>query len=255
MEEGKVKAALVMCTNPAQSLPAANRYRSAMEKCFLAVAEIFEDSETAQLADVLLPAALWVEKEGVYGQGERRYQLVEKLLDPPGQCRSDLQILVDLADRLGHGQLIKARTPEEVWDECRQFSAQQLLQLRGHDVRTAARGARPALALPDRDPSRHAAPLCRGSRSVRRGRHRHGLLRQPGQEGDCLPAALRSQPREADGGIPAALDHRPRAGAVAHRHHDRAHRRAGQNQRPGDDRAERAGRLGVEDQQRETRWK
>ena len=94
-----------------------------MEKCFLAVAEIFEDSETAQLADVLLPAALWVEKEGVYGQGERRYQLAEKLLDPPGQCRSDLHILVDLADRLGHGALIKARTPEEVWDEWRQFSA------------------------------------------------------------------------------------------------------------------------------------
>jgi nitrate reductase NapA len=123
MEEGKVKAALVMCTNPAQSLPAAMRYRAAMEKCFLVVAEVVQDSETAKLANVLLPAALWVEKEGVYGQGERRYQLIEKLLEPPGQCRSDLQILVDLADRLGHGELIKARTPEQVWDEYRQFSA------------------------------------------------------------------------------------------------------------------------------------
>lgn len=131
MEEGKVKAALVMCTNPAQSLPAAQRYRSAMEKCFLAVAEVVEDSETAKLADVLLPAALWVEKEGVYGQGERRYQLVEKLLEPPGQCRSDLQILVDLADRLGHGQLIKARTPEQVWDEYRQFSASSYYNFAG----------------------------------------------------------------------------------------------------------------------------
>jgi nitrate reductase NapA len=123
MEEGKVKAALVMCTNPAQSLPAARRYRAAMEKCFLVVAEVVEDSETAKLANVLLPAALWVEKEGVYGQGERRYQLIEKLVEPPGQCRSDLQILVDLADRLGHGGLIKSRTPERVWDEYRTFSA------------------------------------------------------------------------------------------------------------------------------------
>src|SRR5262249_19352683 len=122
MEAGQVKAALVMCTNPAQSLPAVDRYRKAMEKCFLVVAEIFEDSETAQVADVLLPAALWVEKEGVLGQGERRYQLVEKLLEPPAQCRSDLQILCDLADRLGHGSLIKARTPKDVWDEWRQFS-------------------------------------------------------------------------------------------------------------------------------------
>jgi nitrate reductase NapA len=111
-----------MCTNPAQSLPAAKRYRSAMEKCFLVVAEVVEDSETAKLANVLLPAALWVEKEGVYGQGERRYQLIEKLLEPPGQCRSDLQILVDFAERLGHGELIKAHTPEQVWDEYREFS-------------------------------------------------------------------------------------------------------------------------------------
>ena len=52
MEDGRVQAALLMCTNPAQSLPAADRYRAGMEKCFLAVAEIFEDSETARFADV-----------------------------------------------------------------------------------------------------------------------------------------------------------------------------------------------------------
>lgn len=131
MEEGKVKTALVMCTNPAQSLPAAGRYRTALEKCFLAVTEVVEDSATAEVADVLLPAALWIEKEGVYGQGERRYQLVEKLIDPPGQARSDLQILVDLADRLGHGALIKARTPREVWDEYRAFSAHSYYNFQG----------------------------------------------------------------------------------------------------------------------------
>jgi nitrate reductase NapA len=120
-----------MCTNPAQSLPAAMRYRAAMEKCFLVVAEVVQDSETAKLANVLLPAALWVEKEGVYGQGERRYQLIEKLLEPPGECRSDLQILVDLADRLEHGELIKARTPEQVWDEYRQFSASSYYNFAG----------------------------------------------------------------------------------------------------------------------------
>jgi nitrate reductase NapA len=49
---------------------------------------------------------LWVEKQGVYGQTERRYQLIDKLLDPPGEARSDLQILTDLAVRLGHGGLM-----------------------------------------------------------------------------------------------------------------------------------------------------
>ena len=54
MEDGRVQAVLLMCTNPAQSLPTADRYRAGMEKCFLAVAEIFEDSETARFADVVL---------------------------------------------------------------------------------------------------------------------------------------------------------------------------------------------------------
>ncbi|MEI9947738.1 MAG: nitrate reductase [Pseudomonadota bacterium] len=123
MGDGKVHAALIMCTNPAQSLPNSAVQTANMSKAFLAVAEIFADSETAQVADVLLPAALWIEKEGVTGQGERRYQYTPRLLDPPGQCRSDLAILVDLADRLGLGKLISARTPETVWDEWRQVSA------------------------------------------------------------------------------------------------------------------------------------
>jgi len=131
MEDDRVKACLVMCTNPAQSLPSLDRYRAGMEKCFLVVAEAFADSETAKLADVLLPAALWIEKEGVMGQGERRYQLVEKLIDPPGQARSDLQILVDLAGRLGHGAVITAHTPEEVWDEWRNISARSVYNFKG----------------------------------------------------------------------------------------------------------------------------
>ena len=122
MGDGRVKAALVMCTNPAQSLPNLNINRENMNKAFLVVAEIFEDSETAQQADVLLPAALWIEKEGVTGQGERRYQYTPQLLKAPGQCKSDLEILVDLAKRLGHGSLIKARTPKDVWNEWRHLS-------------------------------------------------------------------------------------------------------------------------------------
>ncbi len=131
MADGRVQAALVMCTNPGQSMPNADKYRAGMERCFLVVAEICPDSETARYADVLLPASMWIEKEGVFGQGERRYQLIEKLLDPPGQARSDLQILVDLADRLGHGALIRARTPEAVWDEWREMSASSRYNFKG----------------------------------------------------------------------------------------------------------------------------
>src|SRR5262249_15138142 len=69
VEEGKVKGVLVMCTNPAQSLPDAERYRKAMATMskrggLLVVADAFEETETVKLADVILPAALWIEKEG-----------------------------------------------------------------------------------------------------------------------------------------------------------------------------------------------
>ncbi|HEX8703051.1 MAG TPA: nitrate reductase [Myxococcaceae bacterium] len=123
MREGQVRAALIMATNPARSLPNADRYRAGMERTFLVVCDSIFPTDTAQLADVFLPAAMWAEKEGVFSQSERRYHLVEKLVEPPGEARSDLDILVALADRLGHGELIRARTPAAVWDEWRQISA------------------------------------------------------------------------------------------------------------------------------------
>jgi nitrate reductase (cytochrome) len=131
MEDGRVKGALIMCTNPGQSMPDCDRYAAAMEKCFTVVSEIVADSETAKVADVLLPAALWVEKQGVMGQGERRYQLVDKLIEPPGEARSDLWMLVELAQRMGYGDLIKSRTPQEIWDEWRKISAHGVYNFEG----------------------------------------------------------------------------------------------------------------------------
>jgi nitrate reductase (cytochrome) len=126
-----VKCCLVMCTNPAQTLPNAMPYRQGMEKTFLVVADSFYPTETAQFADVFLPAAMWVESEGVKGNAERRYHLFPKLVDPPGEARSDLAILVDLAERLGHGDLISARTPENIWDEWRKISAHSTYNFEG----------------------------------------------------------------------------------------------------------------------------
>lgn len=131
MGDEKVKAALIMCTNPAQSMPNLGEVRPAMEKCFLVVAEIFENSETAQYADILLPAALWAEKEGVYGQSERRYQLIEKMIDPPGEARSDFDILVDFANRMGYSDLIAYKTPSECWEEYRKISASSYYNFEG----------------------------------------------------------------------------------------------------------------------------
>ena len=123
INRGDVKCCLNMCTNPGHTLPNVLPYRKGMEKTFFVVADSFHPTETTQYADVLLPASMWVEKEGVAGNAERRYHLYPKLVDPPGEARSDLEILVDLADRLGHGDLISARTPRDIWDEWRKISA------------------------------------------------------------------------------------------------------------------------------------
>ena len=119
LEEGKLKCLYVMCTNPGQSLPNVDRYRKAMagDGSFLVVSEAFHPTRTSELADVVLPAALWAEKEGVYGCAERRYQLLQKAVEPPGEARPDFDILCELAGRLGHGKLIPFKTPEEAWNE------------------------------------------------------------------------------------------------------------------------------------------
>jgi nitrate reductase NapA len=123
MGRGDVQAGLVMCTNPAQSLPNAEPYRRAMDEAFLVVADAIHPTETTQFADVVLPAAMWAEKgPGIFSQSERRYHAVPKIVDPPGEARSDLDILVDFATRLGHDDVITAQTYEDVWEEWRKIS-------------------------------------------------------------------------------------------------------------------------------------
>src|SRR5687767_14390828 len=67
---------------------------------FLAVQDLFL-TETARWADVVLPGSSFAEKEGTYVNTERRIQLTEAALEPPGQARRDLDILIDLSNRLG----------------------------------------------------------------------------------------------------------------------------------------------------------
>ncbi|MBD3274551.1 MAG: molybdopterin-dependent oxidoreductase, partial [Candidatus Marinimicrobia bacterium] len=83
--DGDIKALYVMCTNPAQSLPNLNDYLQGMKDTFMVVAEAFHPTETSKIADVVLPAAFWGEKEGVYGCTERRSQYMPKLVEPQGE--------------------------------------------------------------------------------------------------------------------------------------------------------------------------
>ncbi|TFV49579.1 nitrate reductase [Blastococcus sp. TF02A-35] len=126
-EEGSIRFMWVTATNPAVSMPELRRIREilAQERLFLVVQDIFL-SETAQLADVVLPAATWGEKTGTFTNVDRTVHLSEKAVEPPGEARPDLDILVDFASRLGlrdkdGAPLVKWTDPEaafEGWKEC-----------------------------------------------------------------------------------------------------------------------------------------
>ncbi len=127
VEEGSIRMMWVQATNPAVSLPELARIRSILsqERLFLVVQDIFL-SETAQLADVVLPAATCGEKTGTFTNVDRTVHLSEKAVDPPGEARPDMDILIDFAHRLGlkdkdGNPLVKWSTPEgafEAWKEC-----------------------------------------------------------------------------------------------------------------------------------------
>ncbi len=121
MEAGEIKALYCIGENPAQSEADAGRIRRLLEGLeFMVVQDMFLTS-TAEMADVVLPAAAgWAETEGTVTSSERRVQRVRKALDPPGEAKDDIEIISLLADRMGAGWGVP--TAEEVWDECRSLS-------------------------------------------------------------------------------------------------------------------------------------
>ncbi|WP_175616146.1 molybdopterin oxidoreductase family protein [Mycobacterium sp. GA-1841] len=128
-EEGTLRMLWVTATNPAVSLPELARIRNILsqERLFLVVEDIFL-TETAALADVVLPAAAWAEKTGTFTNTDRTVHLSDKAIDPPGQARPDLDIFLDYARRMdfrdkdGH-RLPSWDSPEEAFEAWKQCSA------------------------------------------------------------------------------------------------------------------------------------
>lgn len=126
-ETGSIRMLWIQATNPAVSLPNLNRVRNILQKpdLFVVVQDAFL-TETAQMADVVLPAALWGEKTGCFTNVDRTVHISHKAVEPPGEARSDFDIFVDFARRMDFrdkdgAPLIKWRTPEEAfegWKAC-----------------------------------------------------------------------------------------------------------------------------------------
>lgn len=126
-EQGSIRLLWISATNPAVSLPELPRIRDilAKEELFVVVQDGFR-TETAEYADVVLPAALWGEKQGTFTNVNRTVHLSDKAVEPPGEARSDLDIFLDYARRMDFrdrdgAPLPPWRTPEEAfeaWKEC-----------------------------------------------------------------------------------------------------------------------------------------
>lgn len=100
--QGRIKALWFVATNPAVSFPNYKLLEHALRSLeFLIVQDGFHPTPTSEFADLVLPAAIWGEKEGTYTNSERRVSKVNAAVMPPGQARADFDIFLALAEKLG----------------------------------------------------------------------------------------------------------------------------------------------------------
>lgn len=116
--DGRIKALWVIHTNPAVSLPNADGVRDAIAACpFTVVSDITAETDTARLADVLLPATAWGEKDGTVTNSDRTISRQRAALPAPGQARADWDILAEVGRRMGFVKAFDYRTPAEIFRE------------------------------------------------------------------------------------------------------------------------------------------
>jgi len=119
-EEGKIKAMYIMGENPMLSDPDLNHVAQGLKKLeFLVVQDIFL-TETAQLAQVVLPAVTFAEKDGTFTNTERRVQLIRKAVEPLGEAKPDWQIIAELSSKMGYH--MGYDHPEKIMDEIAQVT-------------------------------------------------------------------------------------------------------------------------------------
>jgi anaerobic selenocysteine-containing dehydrogenase len=132
--DGRIKALWIIATNPIVSFPNLGVLTQALETIdFLVVQDGFHPTPTSELADLVLPAAIWGEKEGTYTNSERRVSKVNPAVDPPGEARPDFDIFLDLAAALGcANEIFPGWTkPEHAFEEWGRVSSGRLCDYAG----------------------------------------------------------------------------------------------------------------------------
>jgi Anaerobic dehydrogenases, typically selenocysteine-containing len=141
LNEGKLKAVWIVCTNPLVSLPNVRAAEEGLKKAkFVVVQEVSNKPETLKYADVILPAAAWTEKEGTMTNSERRITYLNPIVNPPGEALPDAEIICRFAGKMGfHG--FDYKNASEIYDEHVQLTAGTNIDISGlnYDIIKAKR--------------------------------------------------------------------------------------------------------------------
>ncbi|AQT82840.1 molybdopterin oxidoreductase [Mycolicibacterium litorale] len=132
---GTIKACWIICTNPVASVANRDTVIRGLQAAELVVTQdAYADTATNRYADVVLPAALWAESDGVMVNSERNLTLVRRCVAPVGQARPDWQLICEVASAMGYGEHFAYRSSEQVFDEIRRFANPRT----GYDLRGAS---------------------------------------------------------------------------------------------------------------------
>ncbi|MBV8793878.1 MAG: molybdopterin-dependent oxidoreductase [Hyphomicrobiales bacterium] len=125
VEDGRIKALWIMGTNPAVTMPEADRVRAAIRACpFVVVSDVCRTTDTTGLADVLLPSAAWGEKDGTVTNSERRVSRQRAFLTPPGEALPDWRQICEVAKRMGFAEAFAYQGPAEIFAEYARLTAE-----------------------------------------------------------------------------------------------------------------------------------
>jgi anaerobic selenocysteine-containing dehydrogenase len=132
----KIRSLWIIATNPIVSYPNLDVLTQSLENLeFFVVQDGFHPTPTSELADLVLPASIWGEKEGTYTNSERRVSKVNRAVNPPGEARSDFEIFLALARKLGcYEELFSGwEQPKDAFEEWKKVSAGRLCDYSGMD--------------------------------------------------------------------------------------------------------------------------
>jgi len=137
--DDKVKALWVIGTNPAVSMPNNNRVKEALSHCeFLVVQDCMQNTDTADLAHVLLPASTWGERNGMVTNSERCISRQRAFREPPGVAMADWQIISKFAQTIGHHDAFDYASSREIFNEYAALSGKENNGTRDFDISACA---------------------------------------------------------------------------------------------------------------------